>query len=199
MHINITTNKVFEYSYYNPHNNCLMRMVGGAADCCLDSKIFSLLTLGHLHTFIHELGHAVAYIALTGGEATINLSTSSCLGSTTFHPGIRPLSSIGATWIDLSGPLADIIFSAVLIISIFAITHYVPISQGLSLGLRTGIGGPAALWIIGELLYAGVSTCRGDHGDFGKIAGRGWSHLLISIAVLVSICALCALGVAMLL
>lgn len=199
MHINITDKIPFEYSYYNPDENCLMCTAGGAADCLLRSKIFSLLTLGHLHTFVHELGHAIAHRVLTGGEATINLSTSSCLGSTTYHQGTRPLTPIGATWIDLSGPLADIIFSVVLIIGIFAITHYVPMSQGLSLGLRIGIGAPAAFWIIGEFLYASVSACRGDNGDFGKIFSRGWSHLLISIAILVSICALCALGVSMLL
>lgn len=197
MHINLT-HKNWEYSHYDPRSNCLMRIVGRSADCCLQSRIFSLLTLGHLHTFIHELGHVVAHRLLTGGEATMNLSTATCVGFTTYHPGIRSPSPIGATWIDLSGPIAGVIFSAVLMIGIFAITHYVPMSQGLSLGLRIGIGAPAALWIIGEFLYAGVSASKEDHGDFGQIAKRGRSHLLISIATLVSICALCALGVALL-
>lgn len=199
MHINITSDADIGYSLYNPDDNCLIRIVGGTADFCLRSKIFSLLTLGHLHTLVHETGHAVAHRVLTGGEATINLSISSCYGSTTYYPGTRPLSPLGATWIDLSGPLADVIFSVVLIIGIFAITHYVPMSQELSLGLRIGIGAPAAFWIVGEFFHAGVSACKGDSGDFGKIANRGWLQLLMSIAILVSICALCAFGIVMLL
>lgn len=198
MYFNIT-NESDEYFLYDPQDNCFMRGVETAADFCLKSRIFSVLTLGHLHTLVHEMGHAVAHSILTGGAATINLSTKNCYGSTTFHSGPRPLSSAGATWIDLSGPLADIIFSVVLIIGIFALTHYVSMPQAVSLGLRIAISAPAVLWIVGEFFYAGLSASRRDEGDFGKIVNRGVAHFVIAIAILISICALCALGIALLL
>jgi hypothetical protein len=172
--------------------------IGKVADFCLRSKIFSLLTLGHLHTLIHELGHAVAHRVVTGGEAIIELTTASCYGQTILKPGPRPPSQMGETWIDLSGPLADILFSAVLIVGIFALTHFVPMPQAASLGLRIAIAAPAAFWILGELFYAAVSAAKMDHGDFGKIANRGWAHLIFSIAFLLSICAAAAVGVAFL-
>lgn len=158
------------------------------------SKIFSVLTLGHLHTFIHEFGHAATYELLSGGKATINLSTKSCYGSTTFEQSKRQLPGVAQTYIDLAGPLADVIFSAVLIVGIFALTHYVPMPIELSWSLRAVVCIPAAIWIGGEFLYAAVSITNNDNGDFGNIAKRGIGHLLVSLAVLITIRALCALG-----
>lgn len=154
--------------------------------------------LGHLHTLIHEMGHVVSHIALTGGTASINLSTRSCLGSTTLAGGKRPLSPAGETFVDLSSPLADIIFSSVLAVGVFALTHYVPMPLAASISLKIAIAGPAIIWILGELLYAAVSAFRRDEGDFGKIVKRGFCHFLLAVAALVAICALCALGMAFL-
>jgi hypothetical protein len=86
----------------------------------------------------------------------------------------------------------------VLIVGIFTLTHFVPIPQAASLGLRIAIAGPAAFWILGELFYAAVSAYKMDHGDFGKIANRGWIHLIFSIVLLLGICAAAAIGVAFL-
>src|ERR1700722_6510816 len=157
MYINITHGSCCEDRplLRDPWENSLGQTVRRGVEYCLKSSLFSLLTLGHLHVLIHEIGHAVAHIVLTGGEATINLSTVDCKGSTAYRAGKRSLSPIGATWRNLSGPLADIIFSFVLILGIFALTHYIPMSPNLSLGLRIAIGAPAALWVVGEFLYAG--------------------------------------------
>jgi hypothetical protein len=56
---------------------------------------------------------------------------------------------------------------------VFALTHFIPMSQGLSLGLRIGIAAAGALWILGESFYAFKSAAHQDHGDFGKIRERG--------------------------
>jgi hypothetical protein len=197
MHINFTHDSKI-YSWYRQTDSCAVRAMGKMADGCLKSKVLNILTLGLMHTFIHELGHALSHHLLTSGEATINLSTSSCYGSTTLHPGRRSPSSAGQTWIELSGPLADILFSAIVIVGIFALTHYVPMSQALSISLRVIIGAPSAFWIMGELFYSAVSAWNVDNGDFGKIANKGWSHLILAVALLVGICALAALGMAML-
>lgn len=195
------TNEKIGYPLYDPDdNNCVRKVTGRVADFCLTNKVFNVLTLGYVHAFIHELGHAVAYRVLSGGSATINLTTASCYGSYTRHDDAkRPLSSVGATWVDLSGPLANIIFSVVLIVGIFAITYYAPMSPTLSLILRIGIAAPAAFWIMGEFFYAAVSISKQDSGDFGKIASRGWAHLLVALAILVAICAIGVIGAVMLL
>ena len=178
MNITITDAPNIGYNLYDPSACLPIRALGYVADSCCNSRIFSLLTLGHLHTLVHELGHAVAYRIITGGDATIQLSTKSCYGSTLFHPGPRQSSSWGITWIALSGPLADAIFSTLLIFGALAVQH------SLALGL------PAVFWMRGELLYAILSAWKEDQGDFGQIASEGWPHLLVASALLVSICAL---------
>jgi hypothetical protein len=110
MHIKFTKDLNNGLSFYNSQDPCIVRAIGRAAEFCLNSKIFSLLTLGHLHTFIHELGHAVAYRTLTGGEATIHIALNTQSGITSFGGKARSLSPAGATWVNLSGPLADLFF-----------------------------------------------------------------------------------------
>jgi len=160
------------------------------------SKIFQFLTLGHLHVLVHELGHAISYYVITGSKPTIHISIKNCTGETSYPDG-TPNSPTAATWIALSGSLADIIFSSVLIVGIFAITHYIQMPYGLSLGLRIFITTTSGMWILGELFYSGLGAYRGN-GDFGPIADRGHMHLFFAMAILVTVCALCVLGVAML-
>lgn len=170
--------------------------IGAVAHFILSSKIFNLLTLGWLHTLVHEMGHAVAYKILTGEGSTITLCYNSCYGSTA-HDGSAVNSPIKETWILLSGPLANIIFSSVLIVGIFALTQYLPMAKEVSLGLRIAITANGAIWMIGELFYAAVSVSQKDDGDFGRIAKEHWLHLTLSTLLLIIICALCILGVMM--
>jgi len=195
MRINITNSDDIGYTLYNSKASLLVRGISRAADFCVKSKMFNLLTLGYVHTFIHELGHAISYQLLTGGEATINLSTRNCYGSTSYKEGPRSTSAAENTWIDLSGCLADIVFSAIIIIGIFALTYFVSMPQNWSIALRVIVCVPCAFWIIGELLYAAISGYQVDEGDFGKIASRGWLHLLLAFTLLLGVCAATIFGV----
>jgi len=99
-----------------------------------------------------------------------------------------------ASWkqsvIDFSGPMFNIGFSTIQIVSANALKNYV--SRPVALLLAGG----AALWISGELAYAYVSIKDSEDPDtdFGGIASRKGSHLLVACTVLVGQTALAVIS-----
>lgn len=53
-----------------------------AADYCLQSRIFNLATLASLHTFTHEMGHALTSRLFRDGQAEIIILTRTSTGCT---------------------------------------------------------------------------------------------------------------------
>jgi hypothetical protein len=168
--------------------------MGMPADLLIHSRLFNVLSLGTAHTLIHELGHAIAWRMLSGSGSTIALSKRSVLGALYPEPAKRPVSNIGMSWVDVSGPLADILFSLALIWGAFALAHCVRMPTEWKWVVKIGIAGPAAFWIAAEYLYAGMSAVNLDQGDFGKICEQGPSHFMVCALLCLAPVVLTAVG-----
>ncbi|MBA3958602.1 MAG: hypothetical protein H0X51_09470 [Parachlamydiaceae bacterium] len=153
------------------------------ANRCFNSHVFHVVTQGYLHTFIHEVGHALAGKVLYGENSRIIICTSP------IHPVNRRDESRFKNWKEtiycLSGPLANMCFSTCKLVAAVAFRSY------LSLPVACIFGAGAVFWISGELLYAYVSAAGNlPEGDFYKIARIGNVHLALSTVVLVGQAAL---------
>ncbi len=189
LEVEIHKNVPDNYFDFRNHTSRMVRCVGCVFDPILRSTIFNIITLNYFHVFIHELGHAVACRMVSGGTATIHLHTSHLYAYTQL-PFDREVGDIGSCWILVSGPLAGILFSAVLAVGIFALTHYVPMPYPLSLVLKIVVAGCAGIRILGELFYAVASACNKEGGgDFGHIARLGTIPLLVCMILLLSVIA----------
>jgi hypothetical protein len=134
--------KVFENSRF-----------GRAANLCLSSTAVKLLTLGYLHLFVHEMGHAFA-AQWQGKNPIVNVYTQSCSGET-IHSSVNKFTA-------LAGPLAGMTLELIKLIGAIATAILFPPILGIPLGMFVGSG--AAFWIFGELMYALVG-----HGDWDVI------------------------------
>ncbi len=126
---------------------------GYSVDLCLENSVVPVLSLGYLHVFIHEMGHAFA-AQLQSLNPVVNVYTSSCRGDTQ--------SGGNSKFIALSGPLAGMALEVVKLITAVALAILLPWPIGLPLSLFIGAG--AVFWIFGEAMYALVG-----HGDWDLI------------------------------
>lgn len=180
---NETTNG---YLFYNESDPIPVRWISSFADTCLNSRAIKILSLGYLHAFVHEMGHALTSKLFSSSRITVQINVCTGIGSCA-HGFIT--NSIAETIVLAAGPLADLIFSTGLIIAATAL--------GSSIGLPVAVFviSGAALYMGGELFYIADSIVRKNDGDFGKIAREGPVQLLVSLAAVVGVCALCILGV----
>ncbi|MCB1107914.1 MAG: M50 family metallopeptidase [Chlamydiia bacterium] len=151
---------------------------------CISSNVFRLITQSYIHVLVHEMSHALACKILIGQDASVRVFTKLCLGKTDLPSLTRSASDWTQTAIDLAGPMGSIAFSSCKLVAATALKNHLPFPIALTLGSG------AALWISGELLYAYVSGSNMDYGDFGCIARREKSHLILANLILVSQCCL---------
>ena len=171
------------YSFDTHHKNPVLSLLSKGAETCLNSRAFRILTLGYVHTFVHEMGHALAHKILTGDGAKIVIQTDTCKGVTSFR-GCKRISKVAETIIGLSGALSDVVFSVCQIAAAWAMSCYITVPAAIAITIG------AAVWIAGEFFYAGYSALQHDHGDFGKIAKNGPLHLTLALTPLVATVAL---------
>lgn len=155
--------------------------IGNLGESLLNSRIFHILTFGYLHTFVHEMGHALTH-KVHGASSKIEILTTSLSGFTI--PDNYVLSRIQCSIIALAGPLADVIFSVSEIFAAFALSAY------LTLPVATTIAIGAGIWIFGEVFYAVDSVLQQNDGDFGMIAKNGFDHLMCATVIMAGVIAL---------
>jgi hypothetical protein len=159
------------------------KSLGYLADNCLNSNVFRFVTQGYAHTFVHEMGHALACSLLTDQKPKVRIFTDLCVGAT-YIGNIGRLSPKISSIIATSGPMADTAFSGCKLLAATALRSY------LSTPIAVTIGAGAVVWMTGELFLAYISASNKDDGDFGKIAEHGSNHLILASTALIGQCAL---------
>jgi hypothetical protein len=166
--------------HFVSHHNLFLKTIAKCAHACLSNSIFKVITLGYIHTFIHEMGHAFAHYILEGGNSDIEIETgkNQPLGGCTHSHG-RSSSQWSSMVVTLAGPLADTIYSVCTLVAAVAFKGYLTRPVALFLSISS------VVWITGELTYALISSLNRDQGDFGRIAQIGLAPLLLSTVLLV--------------
>lgn len=126
---------------------------GHAVNRCLNNSVVRFLTLGYLHVFIHEMGHAFA-AQMNGVNSTVNIYTQHCRGDT--------LNPDRSKFTALAGPLAGMALETIKLVGAIAAAVLLPPVVGLPLGILLGAG--AVFWLFGEMMYAWIG-----HGDWDII------------------------------
>lgn len=170
--------------------NAFTKSIGHLANYCLNSNTLRLATQGYAHTFVHEMGHALAFKMLTNRIPVVHIDTNLCEGKTfsefkTFNDQ-NALSPTRDSLVSAAGPMADILFSNCELAAAASLISYAPVAL-TPVALTIGLG--AAMWTTGELFLAYISTSSGE-GDFGDIAKHGPKHLALASAALVGQCVL---------
>jgi hypothetical protein len=158
---------------------------------CLNSRVFHascyvfrLMTQGYLHVLVHEMGHAIAEKLLTHRKPKVSVYTDSCTGdcrgSIEPHTPYRWVPYTIESIILVSGPMTDVAFCALKLVTATALRSYLSTPIAITLGFS------AVIWIVGELGYAIQSTYCRDEGDFGRIARNGEGHLGLASVALVA-------------
>lgn len=156
------------------------KSLGYLADNCLNSNVFRVVTQGYAHTFVHEMGHALACRVLTDVKPKVRVFTDLCTGRTYVGDPGSLIDSI----ICASGPLANMAFSGCKLVGATALRGY------LSMPVAITIGAGAIVWMTGELFLASISASDKDLGDFGRIARYGSTNLTLASTALIGQCAL---------
>lgn len=156
---------------------------GRSISLLLGSSAFRFMTMGYLHVFIHEMGHALV-AKMQDQTPKVKVYTKTCQGITE----TETRQDIRGTLMTLAGPLTSVVFESIKLMSATAIATVIPGMVGMALGI--GIGAGAAIWTFGELVYAFV----GSSGDWNDIAQIGWLHLAASLSALLGATLLGYLG-----
>jgi|688.fasta_scaffold03461_22 hypothetical protein len=183
----IFTKKDSPYLHKFATNNLLLSCLSTTTKNLLTNYTFKIITFSYLHTFVHEVAHALALKALGVKNICIEINSNTALGHTGIA-GKTKLSSWSLTLVDLAGPLANVIFSVSLVYGSYIFSPII----SLPFSLFLGAGG--TIWICGEYYYA-LSSLIGDRGDWANIASRGKLSLLLASAALITPCALAILSI----
>jgi hypothetical protein len=173
--------------YVGKDENFLLSAIKKAARECFTSYTFQCLSLGYLHIFVHEMGHALTNRLFSKSNKPPSIIISRAQGGVTSYARIEPDSPARRSLISAAGSLTNMLFSGALLISAEAFRTFALIP---ALILGTG----SFLWMTGELLYAQTSAKHLDGGDFGQIALESPLHLLAAQTALVGLYTLSIAG-----
>lgn len=151
----------------------------------LHSYPFRVATLAFTHFFIHETGHALTNKMFFPNANHVVIFTDQ-FGA--YNKALTSNEGCKSSLVYLAGPLIDMIYSCSLLAAAVLLGKHVSKLAGYILGSG------ATIWILGELVYAFSSAARDDIGDFAQIAHNGIDHLLLSLSLLISTCALGVFG-----
>ncbi len=148
------------------------------------SKAYLVTTQSYVHTFVHEMSHALADKFLCKGSPEVEINDDAT-GLTTTSSLISE--AWKSTVFRLAGSMGDIAFSTGQLVAITSLRGYLTTPGSLMLGA------PAVLDIASELFYSFSSGLVKDDGDFGEIAKKG--RLGVASAALITEIALSALSI----
>lgn len=154
-----------------------------------NSRLYCFISQATLHSFVHEMGHALAYKLLLTVDPKIEIFKRISFGCSAGRTSAMiPTSLSKASWkltlINLSGPFVSIAFSTSKIVAANLLENSLP--RPITLTLKIGAG----LSIVHEALG---STLVKNDGDFRKIRQRSSLHLTFAIFLLISQCSLATL------
>ena len=159
-----------------------MFFVGRIAKFCINSRVFRYVTFSYLNVFVHEMGHALAHLILTGKCSTLHVYTDTCTGEM-IGKGPRPTAIWKQNIISAAGPITSVAFSSLKLIAATAL------SAQLTAPVACVLGAGAVAWMAGELIYAAISTLELS-GDYGAINFKSKTHFCIASITLIAECAL---------
>lgn len=147
---------------------------------CLESQAFRVLNQSYIQIFVHEMGHAATGRLLVNDQPHIHIFNNQFGGVTqyAYHSDIEWKNSA----VTLAGPLTSMIFSCI------KLAAAVLVNKHISKGASYLLGGSAAIWMLGELIYTFTAGLGIAGGDFYHINNP--IHLTIALAAMVSTCAL---------
>lgn len=165
-----------------PSNNLIAKL----RHKILSNKWFQIAHQGYLHTYIHEMGHALACKQVIPDRSCVYVHPK-CNGATMGYFDTPRFLNFQLQWkqsfVDAAGPLTQMAFASLRLVAAVALRNY--ISWPVAFVLGTG----AVYHMMEELAYAAESSVSGD-GDFGSIASSSKTHLALASAALIGECAL---------
>lgn len=130
----------------------------------LRCRPLQILTLGYLHVFIHELGHALYGKVAGAPAAKITVINSSCEGKSQ-----SPLNTgrMNMPLFSFAGPFAGMAFR----VSLLAVCFFS--GAALPMVALLVIKASSIAWMTGEMAYM-VAGSIGGGGDWREISDAGW-------------------------
>lgn len=138
-----------------------------------------IFVLGHVNTFVHEMGHALALLIL-GEKSHFEILIYSDGSGSNRGIFLKKFSSISQTIILLAGPLARAAFCTGQIFAIFALRHRI------SPYLRDWLYLTAIVNLVEEHIYAFFSPGT-KNGDFERIKKLGLVYYSTSAVALLGV------------
>lgn len=145
-----------------------------------NNRHVSRLSLDLLHTFIHELGHALAHKACGDSKITMNIHTND--GSGECKAEEQNKTALQDSFISAAGPIFHMgsIAAATFFLNKLSVNH-----PFLAATLTVPLMHEAAE----EARYVVSSAVAGDKGDFGCIRNNSWAHLAVSAGAFATVTA----------